>query len=897
MGGDVAKFHRLWLAASNPAGPSMQNPPRIAGRETELAAVRRHLHTGTGMLLVIGEAGVGKTRLVDTARATADVVVARGAGLPLSSEVPFLPVTGVLQALHRAAPLTDVITECPSYVRGTIGSLLPEVSIDEAPKGLETSARPRLFSAVHTVLEAAVARRRMAVLIDDLHWADSDTLDLLEHLLGAGINAPVLGTFRLDDPAIPDPVLAWAARVRRLPNVDTLDLPPLTRDETADQMRMLPAPHPRTDEEVDRIYARSRGLPLFTEQLAVDANGPMPRLLDDVLGQRVADLPAAEQQVASTLAVADRGLPIDVLLPVSGMAADALTPALRGLDRRRLLADGDDEAVALRHPLLAEAVRRRLVPGEATELHCKLALALAACGEPAEVAAHWQAAGDATEELGWRIRAARSAQERIAVEEEARQWRRALELWADGGDLDENAGLRRIDAEIALVDALLYSGQIELAWEVIQPVLDRVDELPTLVAAEVLYRAAGYETELVDGPVPVERAATAVALFETAPPGRSLVRALLQYANCLHLAGRAAEVRDVDRRRVAVCRSIDDPMELRRALTVQAIHLADRGSLSEIRELLDEAHRIVPSPPDPIGDTWLGGIETDLVLKFGGGTTALVAAGRDALAAADEWALDTYVAAAVRYNIALGWLRAGHLVEAAAMVDGRTQGPPTHDKTPLHEVRVALDAVRGRREEAAQRLSAVMSQIGAARLDPEFNAVVTECELWSGRAHDAYDRLSESLQSESGRVHAIMAGECQVLAVRAAADLAEEDPARRATLRRRVTDLLDRDDPTDVASQAQQAYRCARAAELSRLAGDPRVDLWASAAREWSRIGRPFDAAYCSWRGAQVALLTGQGSVALRLLRRAAREARDHVPLSAAIAETAARGHSSTAAR
>ena len=78
-------------------------------------------------------------------------------------------------------------------------------------------------------------------------------------------------------------------------------------------------------------------------------------------------------------------------------------------------------------------------------------------------------------------------------------------------------------------------------------------------------------------------------------------------------------------------------------------------------------------------------------------------------------------------------------------------------------------------------------------------------------------------------------------------------------------------------------------AETARLAGQPALELWATAAARGNSLSRPHDAAYCRWRGAQVALATGQGTIAVRLLRRAAREAREHVPLSTAIAETTER--------
>jgi hypothetical protein len=86
---------------------------------------------------------------------------------------------------------------------------------------------------------------------------------------------------------------------------------------------------------------------------------------------------------------------------------------------------------------------------------------------------------------------------------------------------------------------------------------------------------------------------------------------------------------------------------------------------------------------------------------------------------------------------------------------------------------------------------------------------------------------------------------------------------------------------------ARPAHAAVWAAESARLAGRPSLELWADAARQWDRLSRPHDAAYCRWRAAQVALRAGQGTIALRLLRRAAREAREHIPLSTAIAETA----------
>jgi hypothetical protein len=174
---------------------------------------------------------------------------------------------------------------------------------------------------VSTLLVTLAEDRPLALLIDDLHWADGDTLDLVEQLLSAGEGVPLLGTFRTDDLGIPDRVLAWSVRVRRLANVETLELAALSRAETDEQIRLLHARGPHgtaaTESLVDRIYERSRGQPLFTEQLAAQPDGSLPWLLDDVLGQRVEDLlatstgssPCSQWPIADSRSTSCKALP------------------------------------------------------------------------------------------------------------------------------------------------------------------------------------------------------------------------------------------------------------------------------------------------------------------------------------------------------------------------------------------------------------------------------------------------------------------------------------------------------------------------------------------------------------------------------------------------------------
>ena len=267
----------------------------------------------------------------------------------------------------------------------------------------------------------------------------------------------------------------------------------MSRDETADQLDLL---DPRSRAlDVDTIFRRSKGLPLFVEQLAAHASEeqPLPGLLSDLLGQRVRHLSENEHAIVDVLAVADRALSGRLLGQVTNLSDDAAHRAVHRLDARRLLAATKPD-VALRHPLLAEAVRDRLVGSEAIDLHRRLATALAASAgvDPGEVATHYRAAGDAEQELIWVVRTAEVARKRVALGQEAGHWLRALELWPDRDDLSVANGtsLRRIDVELAAMSALPESAQIEQAYEHLEGLLDRADRLPPVLRGEIYRRAA-----------------------------------------------------------------------------------------------------------------------------------------------------------------------------------------------------------------------------------------------------------------------------------------------------------------------------------------------------------------------------------------------------------------------
>ena len=201
MQGDIATFHNFWLDASAPAEQPIRRAPRIAGRHAELTAVRHHLGTGTGLLLVTSEAGMGKTALVEAATPDTSCFVASGRCLPLSTEVPFLPVVDALRSILNHDDgrwLKEALAQCPGYVRSTLAGLVPGLDADvEPPIRDDASGRQRIFVSIAAVLRSLSSINPLGLLVEDLHWADAGTLDLLEYLLNTRLPLAVVGTWRL----------------------------------------------------------------------------------------------------------------------------------------------------------------------------------------------------------------------------------------------------------------------------------------------------------------------------------------------------------------------------------------------------------------------------------------------------------------------------------------------------------------------------------------------------------------------------------------------------------------------------------------------------------------------------------------------------------------------------
>jgi AAA ATPase domain len=360
----------------------MAGPAGFVGRESELSRLLGALGGDARLVLIVGDAGVGKTRFVGEgiARATAmGMVMVRGECLPLSGTLPLLPVADALSEVGRlqgGALLAAALDVAPAYVRDEVGRLLPAISQSgrTAPDDREGEwSRERLFAGVAELLAAVSRRSRSGVglVVEDVHWADSATLDCLTFVARAGRREGMrlVVTCRGDE-RLAEHVAAWLAQVRAGAGVEEIRLGPLSRSEVAGQVTGLTtgAVSPRV---LDELYARAEGNPFFTEQLVAAAQagepqgGPrvpaeLPVRLAELLTARAARCAGNGRAVLEALAVAGRPLTEALLGEVTGLDTDAVRQGLRELAAARLLAeDTPDGGHRPRHALLAAAVCHR----------------------------------------------------------------------------------------------------------------------------------------------------------------------------------------------------------------------------------------------------------------------------------------------------------------------------------------------------------------------------------------------------------------------------------------------------------------------------------------------------------------------------------------------------------
>lgn len=862
---------------------------RFVGRRTQLAelelAYREALDGNPRLLLISGDSGVGKTRLVTEARRSFDgAQVLLGQGVEQGElELPYAPLLGALRPLVRDRH--PVLEELSTGSRAHLATLLPSLGTATGADGTGLSAdgQMRLFESLLELMHRLSEQQPLVLVLEDMHWADRSTRAFCAFLARSLIaeRMLVLLTYRSDELHRRHPLRPLLAELARLDGARLIGLRPFDRDELAEALTDILGEAPGED-LIERLLARTDGNPLYVEELlaaALDGRGATPQSLRDAFMLRIERLGDTAGRAARAIAVG-RAMDESMIARITGITATELREALREAVAEHVLVADDQGRFSFRHALLREVVYDDLLPGERNAMHLELARELEdsgelACAEDeagrvAVIATHYAAAGDQTAALRATIRAAREARRVHAYGEMADLYERAHGLWARVPDAAAVAGIDEVELLEAAANAYALTGDqrhsvmlAEYGLRLLDPDSDPVRY------ARLLVRRGRSRWRLNQARAGMDDLERALALLPDEPSAER-ARLLSWIARTRSLRGHYREaIREGEQAR-AVAEQAGLPVIVGEVLNTLGMARIALGEVEAGEALLREAITLAREQDD-LDD--LGTAYSNLAefLNLAGRT-------RDALAVIDEGLQEVRT----RVGQAFSWMTMTHSAlafEAGEWDSARASaGPPLSSLAGVPLIfRLLRDAelALGEGDEALarERLAAAEPLVrvtGEAQWHGLYGSLRAELHRRGGELDAAQSAVAGALDElevctdDVMRIARVTAVGAAVEADRAlrARDLREPDVEQDALTRLRIH--LDR---LEAASQdggaVERAWLAAGLAEQARATGAAdTAALWDAAARCWDALERPYCAALARWRLAEALVAAEQRATA-----------------------------------
>jgi DNA-binding CsgD family transcriptional regulator len=590
----------------------LASPPALVGRDGELAELDGALQdlgdrASLQLVEISGEAGIGKTRLLDDLCRRAEergCVVLRGRAAEFERGVPFAPVVDALDAY--LATLDPGRLRLPQgELRDELGAIFPSLRTERTPLTGVHDERYRAYRAVRELLERLAVTRPFVIAIDDLQWADDASAELIAALLDRPPAAAVLLALAGRSGQLPAPLEARVGAAERRAGAHRLRLGPLREQEAAEMLGGRLEPDRRRS-----VYELGGGNPFYMEQLARAARGPearagdgfelseleLPPAIAAALAEELGALPEPRRRLVQAAAVAGERFEPDLVADIAGVDEPAVLDALDDLLERELVRPTEvPRRFAFRHPLVWRAVYLGSKGGWRLAAHRAAADALAGRGAPAAERAHHveQAARRGDLEAVAVLREAGEANAHRTPGAAARWFRGALRLLPEGPAHDE----QRRGLLVELASALRGSGDLGACREALRDALDLLRSDDTLGRARLEAACATVEAWLGradDSRRRLLRARAAVGAERSSEAVMLDVRLALDALNGLDF-DRGAELAAGA---LATSCELGEPAPVAEAAAALSLAYGLAGRVQPAREHHREAHGALQGLPD-----------------------------------------------------------------------------------------------------------------------------------------------------------------------------------------------------------------------------------------------------------------------------------------------------------
>lgn len=886
----------------------------FVARTDELNQLRAALGRATSgspvAVLIAGDAGVGKTRLmselVDRARAEGAYVLIGRCLTVGESGLPYLPFIDIVEAA-RAAEAEIVASRPPLQV------LTGHAGRAATTTGPHDLGQLQLFDAVLSALTDLAARQPVLVVLEDLHWSDASTRDLLLFLLSrlSSQRLLVVCTHRSDDLHRRHPLRPLLAELTRLPIVERLDLQPFGLDDSrafvtaATDGSLGPS-------ETEEIASRSEGNAFFAEELIAtssDGAGALPTALADVLLARFEQLSLPTQRVVSAISVTGRWfVRHSTLSRVLDLDQASLDAALREAVEHHILTT-HESGYGFRHALLREAVYSDLLPGERVRLHAAYARLITEDGDEnraAMLAYHSINSNNLEQALAASIQAAANAMKVGALRDELHHVEKALELWHAVDSPEQVSGTNELDLLLKGQYVASAAGYPERALAFGRAALSLADQSDdTIRRADVRRKLTntmlsnGLWTEAED------TIAEAWALVKESPPSRERAWVLAMYARATEDSDQVQKFAEAAVNDAHVSDAAEPEADA--LISLAFVALANTGDAEQAWTLLEKAEGRAIAAKAP--DVELRARFNHTVTHYEIGDLDVAARNADeSVQRAHELGL-----AWSPYGLELHWLRAmvhyhrgswDDALEAASHPGERVSDTVT---ALLAASRAMVKVGRGKFDDAERLLRELRPEWQRDSQISQLAGIAgAELVCWQGKPEMAatiVDEALDSMRKRLGEDWPLGGIRLATLGLSAAADLAvvarlqHDASAESRSIQggERYAEHANQTAENGVPRGAELgpeglAWRARTRAEVSRLHGEHRPDLWRDVVTAFGH-GEAYHIALARWRLAEALIATDDRSAAETELKQALATA-DGLqarPLAQAVRELAAR--------